>query len=38
MAKKASRIRRPFTPQFKKDAVALVELCLAMEPSWCETN
>ena len=25
MAKKAPRIRRTFTPQFKKDAVALVE-------------
>jgi transposase len=25
MAKKPSRIRRTFTPQFKKDAVALVE-------------
>jgi transposase-like protein len=25
MAKKAPRVRRTFTPQFKKDAVALVE-------------
>jgi transposase-like protein len=25
MAKKSPRIRRTFTPQFKKDAVALVE-------------
>ena len=25
MAKKLPRIRRTFTPQFKKDAVALVE-------------